>query len=444
MNNNLKKILVLLLAVLLLLAGCGKKTPAPDPTPDNTHAAAPQQDAGEKALSELQEAIRADGSICGIAFLGCHGGVQAMFDDFSENGILELFPFIEDLPAERMVSAAGGEVYLLIPAEEGMEITVEEAFLEANGADITFKELYSSSDAEPLLLQGNESEVFANLAITLKGDGETLGYSPFMSLMDGKLATAYPPTPSITDLTPYDIVLPGVDPNVDNSWFGTWYGIGYDDYGTQLLMSLTFLQDGSAYYSYGEPYSEIVEVFEGTWTEENGILSLNMWGGLVNAMDEGAKYSFIGQFSRLMMDDWMLLTHEGGNALLYGTDGCQFMFVDFDPSYAEGSWYTSEVLADGAEVYHELYLAWDGVSSYCISDTTGGYREVYGGQWGIDGNGILWLDLYQEGGTDQISGGYYYGFDNGNMDLSYAWGDYLTYFMQDNGWDTLYSSYGVG
>jgi len=438
MKRMYKQMAALFLLLALLLTGCGKKGPTqPSGTPTQTKE--------EQALEDLRDAIAADGSICGIAFLGWHESTQSMYGTLRENGVMELFPFIETLPAERLVSAAGGEVYLIIPAEDGMEITIEEAFLGDNyDGTLTFTHLYDSDDAQPLLVQCNESDIFANVAITLTDGEQTLSYSPFMSLMDGKLATAYPPTPSITDLTPYDLLLAGSgEADEVQPWCGNWYGIGYDDYGTQLLMSLSLMRDGAAIYSYGEPYSETVEVFEGSWSEQSGIISLNMWGGLVNAMDEGAKYSFIGSFAwQPMGTSRMLLSHESGNTFLYGTDGYQFCFVDFYPGDLAGSWSVADLAQNGHEVAVDLYLSWDGVSSYSITDDIAGSRLVYSGEWGIDEYAeMLWLELYEEGGSDTFTAYYQYTVEGDMLTLYYSSGDCLSYYMQQHGTETLFLNY---
>ena len=106
----MKKLLVLFVCLVFLLAGCSGGKENTD-TPNTPSPSAPTKpDDAEKALLKYQKQITENGDICGVAFLGYfEGSTQKMFDYFEEKGILELFPFLEDLPTDRFIQAAGGE-----------------------------------------------------------------------------------------------------------------------------------------------------------------------------------------------------------------------------------------------------------------------------------------------------------------------------------------------
>ena len=61
--------------------------------------------------------------------------------------------------------------------------------LDDNGEELTYgEELYRSAQLEPLLLRGNVSDILPNFVLLIEGQGgETMEYSPSLSLRDGML-----------------------------------------------------------------------------------------------------------------------------------------------------------------------------------------------------------------------------------------------------------------
>ncbi len=78
---------------------------------------------------------------------------------------------------------SAGDYYLVIPRHSGMELSLYRS--ELDGPEPTL--LYHDPDCQPFLLQCNASDIFADAAIRLTYQGETVEFSPFISLKDGSV-----------------------------------------------------------------------------------------------------------------------------------------------------------------------------------------------------------------------------------------------------------------
>jgi hypothetical protein len=78
---------------------------------------------------------------------------------------------------------SGGDYYLVIPRYQGMELSLYQNDMETMRSDL----LYEDPDCRPFLLQCNVSDIFPDATIRLTYQGESVEFSPFISLKDGAL-----------------------------------------------------------------------------------------------------------------------------------------------------------------------------------------------------------------------------------------------------------------
>lgn len=202
----MKKALILAsITACLLLASCAPQAPAsssasgsPDQsvsTPDTSNSAGTpspsgsgstpdasspteQPDPSSSGSSQAQTSKRdsipfTDGQSYAVA----HLGYQEIEDlDYYVQRYLDS----DDIPIHYLSS---GDYYLIIPRYEGMELS-----LYANDFNTSQSTLfYQESDCQPFIIQCNVSDIFADATIELTYQGETVSFSPFISLKDGSL-----------------------------------------------------------------------------------------------------------------------------------------------------------------------------------------------------------------------------------------------------------------
>ena len=76
-----------------------------------------------------------------------------------------------------------GDWYLVIPRWEGMALSLLRSDIETGRTTL----LYQDPDCRPFLIQCNASDIFADAVIRLTYEGETVEFSPFLSLKDGSV-----------------------------------------------------------------------------------------------------------------------------------------------------------------------------------------------------------------------------------------------------------------
>ena len=86
----------------------------------------------------------------------------------------------EDIPVHYLSS---GDYYLVIPRYSGMELSLYKNDLETSERTL----FYHDPDCEPFIIQCNVSDIFSDATIQLTYQGDTVEFSPFISLKDGSL-----------------------------------------------------------------------------------------------------------------------------------------------------------------------------------------------------------------------------------------------------------------
>lgn len=78
---------------------------------------------------------------------------------------------------------SSGDYYLVIPRYAGISLTLLQNDIETGEAALRFED----PDCGPFILQCNASDIFADAVIRLDYEGESVEFSPFISLKDGTL-----------------------------------------------------------------------------------------------------------------------------------------------------------------------------------------------------------------------------------------------------------------
>ena len=91
-----------------------------------------------------------------------------------------------------------------------------------------------------------------------------------------------------------------------------------------LTLVLNLNEDGTAEYKYGYYLSEVAESFEGTWSEKDGKLCLNLYGGpfyMGEETPEDELYELKCVYRFELEETGLSLKYDEGGALVYGSEG---------------------------------------------------------------------------------------------------------------------------
>lgn len=151
---KIKRIIVtVLLACVLTLVGCNSTQ--------------------EKSAGKRDTIPFADDQLYAVAFLG-----YEEIEDLTY--YKEQYLDDESLPIHYF---SNGEYYLIIPRYDDMSVR-----LYRNDLDTMDKMLvYESDSSNPFIIQCNISDIFFDVTVELTYQGETVEFSPYISLMDGSV-----------------------------------------------------------------------------------------------------------------------------------------------------------------------------------------------------------------------------------------------------------------
>lgn len=152
------------LSCLLIFSGCASDTPPSAPSGQNSVPT---------TASKRDDIPFADGQQYAVAYLG----YQEMED---LNYYVERYLDDDQLPVHYISS---GDFYLVIPRYSGMSLSLFVNDIENSEGRLCFED----PDCEPFLVQCNASDVFTDATVRLSYRGDTVEFSPFISLKDGSL-----------------------------------------------------------------------------------------------------------------------------------------------------------------------------------------------------------------------------------------------------------------
>ncbi len=331
----MKTLRILLLALLLLsLTACGQAQELP--ASQETTQSEPQTPAegggtqgiqgpaeDDPSLTKLREEINTTGSLMGVAYLGVlsEGGQEA-YDALVMN-YLDTWPFLASLDWEDAAVVDGMEVYCVVPRDVGSQVVVTEWVIdETNGYQgEAGKILYESQSGDPVILMGNVSDILPNLRVTVSTpDGQSLSYSPCLSLRDGTLDRAA--EEGIFDFSlSYDLSPSGI-PDYPGDW--TAFQVA-DGTGQRYTCCLSLQRDGTVdYFYYQEPGVILIRytgIARNNLDENTVTLDLSATEGAYLSRGEG-EHSVIGTYQMDMPDeDSLRITNLSGDPLLPGLEG---------------------------------------------------------------------------------------------------------------------------
>ena len=420
----MKRWLTIVVACMLALSGCGgsvseppAEAPKDPPVISEPLPTAPDADSAE--LAAVRAEITKSGALMAVAYLGY--AQLPFFSDISvyleANGFGDVYPFLMDVPEEGLARQEGGELYAVVPESDDVELTVYEYIMDETDDYIPDPgaQLLKVSGGEPILLIGNVSEIVPNLFIRAeKKDGSVVEYAPCLSMMDGALNACE----GVYDFTPSQLLpqfWPEYDPVPDEIFCGTWYAQEWNNGDELMAMTLTLENDGRAEYFYGYPYGEILEWFEGSWSlNSEDQIELEMFGGPVSwegSETSGESYEWKTVLSWDFNSSALVLSHESGSPLLYGTDGIEYSFLNFDGFYLVGDWIADTQYRDWV---YELRLFDNAECWFNVYETDGDFLAGYEGWWFVE-NDLINLSLLLCDGEHPE-----------NSELDYMWGEYLT------------------
>lgn len=330
----MKKIILLLLALMLVfgVSGC-KEEPAVNVEKDKPIIDAEKGNSGDSdistKLSALQAEIADDGKLIGVAYLGwLEGDMETACEDLTYLDYTKDFPFIKDI--DEFAETEGYRMYLIVPADGDVSVSVCRCEFDDEYMPYDGEELINAN--EPVLVRGNMSDTIPNIYVIAEKGSEKVEYTPVQSGMDGKLENS---EDKVYDFTPYDLLpeFSEFDSVPDAVFCGRWVALADDGNGEERTLGLSLEPDGTARYNYGIGNSEILEIFEGTWSLEDDILIFRLSGGPMDSLENPVvlePYDCSPSFEWEVTAEGLILKHIGGDEILYGTNGDTFVFEPSD------------------------------------------------------------------------------------------------------------------
>ena len=328
---------------------------------------------------------------------------------------------------ENFLSGEGMELYAVVPGED-WKMTVyrygmdpDNDYLPARG-----EKLYEGG--EPVLLQGNISDIVPGFEIVLQRGGDSISYQPCLSLENGRLQQSA----GVQDFSPYDLVMPGGMTEFE-ALAGYWECAYVDPNGNENMLYLTIAEDGGLSYSYGLANSEMAEVFGGSWDMADDCLSFHLTGGILDTelgyVAEPYEFHSLYAYTWGDIGNVLTLRLREDTALLYGTENTDLTFycvgtvgdffdplagiltAEMDPSLCAGNWFSGHYDDEGYEMVMCLSLLEDGTATYMHGYMSSDSGEWYEGAWTADKEGKLildmdggWLDPVEEGEKQHFRG----------------------------------------
>lgn len=163
-----RTILSTLLFCALLLAGCGTAAQTPDatPTPAQETAATPTPD----PLSTLPYT---DGQLYAAAYLGYQAPTDLDFFQQTYFGGREL-------PVHHI---SDGDFYLIIPRDPNATVRLYKNDMVTDSKTL----FYEQTNADAFVIGCNVSDIFPDVTVSITSGGETVDFSPYISLKDGSV-----------------------------------------------------------------------------------------------------------------------------------------------------------------------------------------------------------------------------------------------------------------
>lgn len=283
----MKKIASFMLAMMMVLSLCAcispdappaPTGPASNPTTAPTQSTpAPQEDI---SLTMLCQQMIETPAMFAVAYLGFvhepwKGTVSGLLEETCPE-MLEAYPFMAQIPAERLLGGTTGELYLIVPRDSGSAVQVGKLLDEEYGqAEPSTQVIYQAQTGEPFLLIANGGDFFPDHQLIIT---EESGLQVRCYLYRDEMGYVNLPIGGDVELA-LDITYNGgeYDPLKDwlkAGWFmpdeSMLYSTGwyFEDYTTEqpITYLLELTEDGCAsLYSYYAWEPVHLEEYQGIW-----------------------------------------------------------------------------------------------------------------------------------------------------------------------------------
>lgn len=325
-------ILAAAVALCLLLTACGSTSNTPsDSSPDQSTSIISSD--LDTSLTDLQQYLQESGQPCAVAYLGLleENSESALQTLLESNGYAAQYPFLTQIPQERICPLDGLEAYCIVPRDDRITLTVSECIVdESNDFEgAPGKEVYTCQDAAPFIVIGNESDIVPNIWVEASESGiEPLGFPLFTSPENGSLVLP-DGDPGILDFTRS---LSSSSAMTEQDLIGTWTALNMVDCdGNNRICGLDFFENGTMEYWLVNDDGLVQGRFCGTYTlnEDTGLTQFELTATEGTLAQDGADPSqSSGSFSLTQEGDGeMMLEHKDGQPLFYGVEGQFIYFV---------------------------------------------------------------------------------------------------------------------
>lgn len=179
---------ILMLMVLGMLAGCASPPPGGSTSAAQDAAPRPEGDAAHPAerapvSTENPPNAGASGGQESIPFSGdqLYAAAYLGFEEMEDlSYYTQNYLNGQDLPIHYF---SPGEYYLIIPRYPDMALALYKNDIQTDQPALVYKD----PACEPFLLQCNISDIFSDVTVELTYQGETVSFSPYLSLKDGSV-----------------------------------------------------------------------------------------------------------------------------------------------------------------------------------------------------------------------------------------------------------------
>lgn len=196
-----KKFAVIFMSLILcagIAAGCGAAPSEPEENssaveskvetpsssvPEKTESE-PEKPVSDGGLAELRKEIKNADALFGAAFYGYSSSMEssaaADLLNIACPSAASEYPFAANIPAERVIANADGELYCIVPKDENTTVSVNRLMEGADGTLEISEVLYKSENGEPFLLLCNTAFSPDTEVVIVDGEGNSVSWYPYV------------------------------------------------------------------------------------------------------------------------------------------------------------------------------------------------------------------------------------------------------------------------
>lgn len=214
MKKKHRWIAALLVLLLLLNAGCGKRTLSNVSVPSSPATEPTDAISAEISLNSLRQAMVGTPQLFAVAYLGYHYSENpglpvdtlAVMEEYVPT-LSDNLPFLREISADRIIGE-GGDLFCIVPLDADATVAVSRGYWdEENGQHIYDDMIYSSITGEPILVFCNDEGWEPDTQVYISGPSGEVYWCPATDLC------GYARQSSFHDFSPYTELL-----TADHRW----------------------------------------------------------------------------------------------------------------------------------------------------------------------------------------------------------------------------------